>query len=312
MKTFWKILVSIAVTAALVGGGTYYYIDTNTKNERQNLQSQFDSLKKQITSLNQQVSSLNKELSLSRQKIVVYGDTRTGHEIHEKIVKLITAENPIAVFHTGDLVDDGTVADQWATFNQITNELVANTNFYPALGNHERDSQLFYSNFELPNNEQWYSVNSNGIHFIILDSNKSLAIGSSQYIWLENDLKNIGEKIKFTAVIFHHPPFNTGMHDEDEQGLKNSIVPLFEQYGVDVVFNGHDHNYERSLSNNIYYIVTGGGGAPLYEQKRESSASQKFVSTYHYCLLEILNNELIVSVFDLESKLIDKVTIKGG
>ncbi|MCK4236104.1 MAG: metallophosphoesterase [Candidatus Krumholzibacteria bacterium] len=60
-------------------------------------------------------------------------------------------------------------------------------------------------------------------------------------------MKATVEKDRFIAAIFHHPPISTGPHTEDEMGLRKTIVPLFERYGVDVVFNGHDHIYERSL-----------------------------------------------------------------
>jgi len=58
--------------------------------------------------------------------------------------------------------------------------------------------------------------------------------------------------------------------------VQDALVPLFEQYGVDMVFNGHDHHYERTCpiragqcssaqEGGVVYYVTGGGGAPLYK-----------------------------------------------
>ena len=67
----------------------------------------------------------------------------------------------------------------------LFSELIEIVDFYPALGNHERDSQLFFDNFSLPNNEQWYSLEINGIHFIVLDSNSDTSGTSEQYRWLK-------------------------------------------------------------------------------------------------------------------------------
>jgi len=253
-------------------------------------------------------SFLESQESLSS-PIIIYGDSRTNHQTHQKIVNEIIKTKPAIVFHTGDLIEDGLNLTQWATFNQIVSGLMEIAEFYPALGNHENNSPLYFDNYELPNNERWYSVEKDNLHFIVLDSNSDCSIGSEQCLWLEDDLQNINENIKFIIAIFHHPSFSTGPHTEDEKGLRQSIVPLFEQYGVDIVFNGHDHDYEKSLYNNIYYIVTGGGGAPLYDQARTSLYSQKFIKVYHFCKLSLANDQLIIEVYDVDSNPIDQFVI---
>lgn len=252
-----------------------------------------------------------KELIEQRKScIIVYGDTRTNHNIHREIVNSIIKLKPIAVFHTGDLVSNGNKENQWNIFNDIVKDLLKTTKFYPALGNHEKNSHLYFDNFELPNNERWYTVDIGNIHFIILDTNPKIEKNSKQYKWLENDLKIIKSNIKYKIAIFHHPPFSSGPHREDEKDLRKSIVPLFEKYGLDIAFNGHDHVYERLFLNNIFYIVTGAGGAPLYEKKRELPFSQKFISKYSFCCMYKKKNKLIVDVFDRKLKLIDTFYIK--
>lgn len=243
--------------------------------------------------------------------VIIYGDSRTNHQIHQKIIDEIIKIKPALFFHAGDLVGDGLIPDQWTTFNEIVSDLVKITQFYPALRNHENNSPLYFDNFNLPNNEheQWYSVEKDILHFIVLDSNSDCSIGSEQYHWSENDLQNINENVNFVIVIFHHPPFSTGAHSEDEKGLRQNIVLLFEQYGVDLVFNGHDHDYERSLYNNTFYIVTGGGGAPLRDQARTNPYNQLFIKVHHFCKLTLINDKLITEVYDIDSNLIDKFAI---
>ena len=64
----------------------------------------------------------------------------------------------------------------------------------------------------------------------------------------------------------HNPPYTATERDNAvDQALRATLVPLFEQYGVDVVFSGDDHFYRHSLRNGIHYIITGGGGAPLHD-----------------------------------------------
>lgn len=238
--------------------------------------------------------------------LVVYGDSRSGHTTHQAIVNLICDIKPAAVFHTGDLVNDGDKVDDWTIFNAITYNMRSISEFYPALGNHEKQSEMFFDSYELPGNEEWYSVEKNGIYFIILNSCVAIDQGSEQYQWLETELQSIPDSIDFIAAVFHHPPYSTGPHIEDEKGLRDLIVPLFDLYGVDVVFNGHDHCYERSFCGGIYYIVAGGGGAPLYDQVRSHPCSQVYLKVNHFCKISTIDNRCIVKVIDINDELIDQ------
>ena len=239
------------------------------------------------------------------QVIVVYGDSRSGKTVQQKIINDIIGFHPTAVFHTGDLVGNGLDPAEWTSFNAIISGLLRTAEFYPALGNHELNSPLFFKNFRLPNNGRWYSVDKSGIHFIVLDTNSDINIGSEQYRWLEKNLKDVNKSLKFIVAVFHHPLFSTGRHGSNKV-LRNLLVPLFEKYGVNIVFSGHDHDYERSLYHNIYYIVTGGGGAPLGDRRRSSPYSQVFKKTYHFCCLSVKGGRLVVEVYDIDLGLIDR------
>ena len=241
--------------------------------------------------------------------VVIYGDSRTNHIVHQDVVYAIERVNPVAVFHTGDIVDKSDNLYEWLAFEDVVYDLVKTAKFCPALGNHDTHSEMFFNIFNFPGSEGFYSLDVGTIHFIVLDTNSDIGVGSGQYTWLENDLQNIPTGTEFIAAIFHHPPFSSGIHIEDEKGLRSTIVPLFETYGVDLAFSGHEHNYERSYYNSIYYIVTGGGGAPLYEKTRVNPYSQLFVEEYHFCKLSIEGNQLIVEVFNADLNQIDKFTI---
>jgi len=243
--------------------------------------------------------------------IIVYGDTRTNHDIHQQVVDQIIQHTPAVLFHSGDLVADGRIESQWETFDSITAPLFATTELFPSLGNHEYQSSLYFDRFNLSNNEQWYSVDRCYTHFIILNSNVATDTASEQYQWLESDLAGIADSIRFVIAVFHHPPYSTGPHTEDEKGLRETFVPLFEQYGVDIVFNGHDHHYERSFCGGRYYIVTGGGGAPLRDQARTHPCSQLFVKAYHFCKLSVVDDRMLVRVYNLDAQLVDRFSLDG-
>ncbi|MGE5307657.1 MAG: metallophosphoesterase family protein, partial [Deltaproteobacteria bacterium] len=199
--------------------------------------------------------------------VVVYGDSRTDQAAHRKVVEGILKVSPAAVFHTGDFVNDGRRPADWVEPVKIIDLLRARAEFFAALGNHEEESPLFFKYFPSPG-RRWYSVDREGTHFIVLDSCAPLKAGTEQFAWLKKDLAESRGKQPSTAVLFHHPLFSSGPHREDEMGLRKDLVPLFREYGVDIVIAGHEHHYERLTDGSIYYIVTAGGGAPLYDVRK--------------------------------------------
>jgi predicted phosphodiesterase len=240
--------------------------------------------------------------------IAVYGDSRSGHADHRQIVEGIKSVQPVAVFHTGDLVSNGSNQGDWETFQDITGELFPPVPFYPAVGNHENpnnSSTLYFDQFTLPGNERWYSVDVDGIRFIVLDTVTSIASpASEQYQWLEYQLQSVSAD---------STPYSTGNHKADEKGLRQSIVPLFESHNVDVVFTGHDHNYERSEVNGITYVVTGGGGAPLRDQDPAKVGSYNtsllYVKAHHFCIIYRNGGRVMVDVWSKDVELIDQFEI---
>ena len=90
-------------------------------------------------------------------------------------------------------------------------------------------------------------------------------------------------------MLLHRPPYSSGAHGGIENpNLETHLVPLFEQYGVDMVFAGHDHHYERSYKSGVYYIVAGGGGAPLRRANQTPNPYQQHAEmTYHHCTIDI-------------------------
>jgi predicted phosphodiesterase len=225
--------------------------------------------------------------------------------IHRKIVNLIHAANPVVVFHTGDMVDDGDSRSQWATFKDITGKILGK--LYPSVGNH--DTGLVEQQIKFPNNRTYYRVETNFGYFFVLDTTKDYDTRSEQYKWLEESLKEVYKKSKYRFVVFHNPPFSSGDHGEDSDA-KKYLVPLFEKYGVNIVFNGHDHNYEHMKVNEIHYVVAGGGGARLRDQKYKKDYSIKFLKDTHYLDMELSAEKIDIKVWNENKKALDKWSIQ--
>ena len=235
---------------------------------------------------------------------VVLGDTRTQHQIHQALVDRIVALKPDFVLHTGDLVFLGSVIPYWETFFEIERELLARASLFPTLGTHERNSSRYFDHFYLPGNERWYTFDYGNARFICLQVDDIADYGpeSEQYVWLEETLAANTQPWLF--VYFHIPPYSSSL-DAREGPIRRTLTPLFEQYGVDVVFNGHHHNYERNEVNGVTYIVTGGGGAPLCVMEEREPTRAAFAVAHHYVLLEIDDQHLNATVISHQGRILD-------
>ena len=246
-------------------------------------------------------------------RFVAYGDSRTFASAHAAVVKAIVASAPRLVLHTGDMTRDGTVASYWQTeYFAPAKPLIATTPMYPSLGNHEKGTTNYYTYFSTPvgggtKNEEWYSFNYGSVHFISIDTCTTYSVGSTQYNWLVNDLKSATAEWK--VVLTHYPTYSSGTHGGSTT-MQKVLVPLFEQYHVDMVFAGHDHIYERSLKSGIYYFVTGGGGAELYSVGKTSNPYRQYSkSAYHHITVDISGNTATIKARGNDGVSFDGVTI---
>jgi len=240
-------------------------------------------------------------------KFIAYGDSRgvwDNWQNASMVSKSIEQQKPHFVLHTGDLVHNGKNQSQWIDF--FTNsEFIHNSTIYPALGNHEYHDLPYFKYFSLPHNELWYSFDNGPAHFVALDSCTGISLKLLQLIWLIRDLKT--NNLPFTIVFFHHPLYSSSNHGSTPH-LRWLWQPAFERFNVDIVFNGHDHSYERGEVNNVNYIVTGGGGAPLYDVGSNwwTIYSEK---TYHYCTVTANQSQLKFQAIKPNGTIFDSFTI---
>lgn len=220
-------------------------------------------------------------------RFVVWGDSGVAQRGQWEVARQIEKQAPQFLVHTGDLVyPRGAAADYDAKFFRVYAPLLARAPFFGVLGNHDVMTQRgkpFLDAFLLPRNgppqagpERNYSFDWGDAHFVMLDSTfGEFTLKKFIAPWLEEDLRRSRALWKF--VVFHHPPFTSGIHGDDLR-IQRLLVPVLERSGVDVVFNGHDHLYERfAPRGGVTYIVSGAGGAPRYKQAHQSrSRSVRF------------------------------------
>ncbi len=226
-------------------------------------------------------------------RFVAYGDSRSYPDNHEAVVQAIINNQPEIVLHTGDLVGVGGNYEAWTPeFFEPAYDLMHHTALFPIMGNHEyfySGRSWFSSLFSLPNNEQWFAFSYGNVRFIGLDTNVSFHPDGIQHRWFQAELASDAfQRADWRVVYFHHPAFTASVY-RDDLDVRQHLVPLLETEGVDLVFAGHSHAYERYSHNGVHYVVTGGGGTYLVQLANDIEAPYRLVgeSVYHHCVVDI-------------------------
>ncbi len=245
---------------------------------------------------------------------VAWGDSRHYRPERRSVVEVVNSLFYDFSVFTGDLIDNGLYIDQWYNWLADFKPVMENTSLMPILGNHEENSSIYYDIFALPGKEEYYSFDYGPIHFAILHSCVERYDGNmtEQFEWIQQDLEDNQDSI-WKVVMIHRPVFSSSQRDNagDYDDLKEGLLPILEQYGVDIVLSGHDHFYERLLNNNITYIVTGGAGAPLYKiiDAYKLEQSQYAESTLHAVLIDVYENQMDLRAINTSYGIIDRFTI---
>ena len=252
-------------------------------------------------------------------EFVVYGDTRTRHDVHRKVIaEMLQVCHPDFVLQTGDLVADGSDPALWPIFFDIERPLLRQVAYFPALGNHERNSSNYYDYMQ---NAAYYSFNWGNAHFAVLDSDMGnfansepakQAFWKQQTDWLEEDLaKNQGAEFRFVAA--HHPPITAVSSRQGDNPHMTALMPTLEKYHVTAAFFGHDHNYQHYLKNGVHYVVSGGGGAPLYDvDKPPQGITIKVASTENFVRVQVKGKVAHVDAFALDGSKLDSMDLEGS
>ncbi len=168
----------------------------------------------------------------------------------------------------------GTDAEYQAALFDMYPEMLRKSVLWPTLGNHDAPSAdsptqsgVYYDMFTLPTagqaggvasgTEAYYSFDYGDVHFVVLDSmDTNRSPGSPMLTWLETDLAATDRS--WIIAYWHHPPYSKGIHDSDDPvndfelvEMRQNVVPILDEYGVDLTLTGHSHDYERS------YLIDG-------------------------------------------------------
>ena len=244
----------------------------------------------------------------STTRFLIYGDSRSQSEERKMVSEGIYGgflDRFDFFLHTGDIVEDGRVQEQWNNYFDDTEVVNRYKQGIYVEGNHERGlATKMYDNLLMNSTSEnrYYAFSFKEIGFIILNSNPYVAGDDEQTDWLNATLFDYSKRNTYNLVYLHHPI----LHERIDPYFQESWTPLFDEYNVSLVLCGHNHNYERSFpmtnstskefnDSELYnytnlsdpiYIVTGGAGAPLYDIYNHTFIAET-KSAYSFVLVEI-------------------------
>lgn len=179
--------------------------------------------------------------------------------------------------------------------------LDAGVKFYASLGNHDNPNERFYKPFNM-NEKRYYSFHKDKAEFFALDSNY---MDPQQVDWLTKELQNSGSPWKI--CFFHHPLYSDGKFHGPDLDLRARLEPVLETHGVNVVFSGHEHLYERVVpKNGIDYFVLGNAGElRLHGLKRTPDVAKGFDTDRAFMVVEIAGDQLFFQAVSRTGQTID-------
>jgi 3',5'-cyclic AMP phosphodiesterase CpdA len=241
-------------------------------------------------------------------RFAVIGDSGTGdrqqYEVAQTMEAYRQATNFDFVLMLGDnIYGSHSPQDFLDKFERPYKPLLdAGVKFYASLGNHDDpNDERLYKPFNM-GGERYYAFRKGEVAFFALDSNY---MDPTQLSWFNQNLKN--SQGTWKICFFHHPLYNDGRHHGADADLRTQILPMLEQYGVNVVFSGHEHVYERMKpENNIYYFVLGNSGKLMTHDFRQGGERMTgFDTDQSFMLVEIAGDKLYFQTISRRGDTVD-------
>ncbi len=257
--------------------------------------------------------------SATNVKFFSYGDTRTNGSAHNglagQIVSLFQSDPAFQTLNlnVGDWVSgdsESAWTGEWFNtgYTNIRKE-DASIADNGVRGNHEGSAtywKRYFPQVFQPGGLYW-SFDYGPMHIAMLDQYTSYSPGSTQYNWLQNDLAASTKTWKF--VVLHEPGWSAGGGHGNNTAVQNNLEPLFRQYGVSIVFGGHNHYYARAVVDGIQHLTVGGGGAPSYTPDSSYPNIVVIDSGYSFGEFTIAGNKLDAKIVDNSGKTVDSFSL---
>ena len=251
----------------------------------------------------------NKENSV---RFVVIGDTGTGTDKQHELAQVMLRYRQTFAFEFVLMMGDNMygsekTVDYKAKFENVYRPLLdQKVKFYAALGNHDESNQRFYEFFNMEGQE-YYRFKKGNVSFYSLNSNY---MDKKQVDWLNEKLA--ADTAEWKVAYFHHPPYSSGAAHGSDTKLREIVEPIFLKNGVNVVFTGHEHFYERiKPQKGVYYFISGSGGKLRKGDVKKGSplTDKAYDRDMSFMLVEVAGDQMYFQVISRTGETVDSGVI---
>jgi 3',5'-cyclic AMP phosphodiesterase CpdA len=280
----------------------------------------------------------------------IAGDARDSMTTYASVARGLRDAGAAFQIFTGDAVMAGARQAHWNAFFEASaagvavQDVLASLPLLAANGNHESLSVNYLAQFALPQRpgatglakgEDWYAFDYGSAHFVALnDTTADDATLDAETVWLEEHLKSVDRAKTPWLIVYHHRPlYSCGSRHGSDVKLRQKWQPIYDRYKVDLVFNGHDHQYERTkpmrgleadgagrvvtastnaeieAGSGTVYVVAAGAGAGLYPLKENCPHAAVKEQAYHYLVADVAERKLAVKAYRLDGSVLDQFAI---
>jgi 3',5'-cyclic AMP phosphodiesterase CpdA len=227
-------------------------------------------------------------------KFAVIGDNGTGEKPEYDVGQQMAAARSAFPFDMVLMLGDNMYGRQDSQdfvtkFERPYSALLqAGVLFYATLGNHDNQNNRFYKAFNM-GGERYFTFVQENVRFFVLDTNQ---LDPKQRAWFDEALQRSDDQ--WRICVFHHPIYSDGGRHGSDVSLRVILEPLLVKHGVDVVFSGHDHVYERlKPQKGITYFVSGSGGQLRRGDVRPSALTAAYYDQDQtFMLVEVAGDEM--------------------
>ncbi|HEY2370252.1 MAG TPA: metallophosphoesterase family protein [Polyangiaceae bacterium] len=254
----------------------------------------------------------------------VSGDSRDSASIFQLVQQRMKDEAVAMQLFSGDFVLWGSQESLYSTWLDAANGVTLGQQLIlPVAGNHENSCSQFYGNFALPGDgqfsESFFSFDLGSAHFVMFDDQEiaqspTTDVAKAALQFIDDDLgkaETNRASVPFLIAVHHRSEFGNGEHstDSDVVAARTTLNPLWDKHHVDLVINGHEHDYERTqpmtgpatapvvqtdATKGTTYTVTAGSGASgysltaaTYDVKAQTfGGSTPYVGVYAFVVLD--------------------------
>lgn len=237
------------------------------------------------------------------------GDSRGGYDVWAQLAAQIQQRAPDLVLFSGDAVTIGLTQPEWEEWLAAAEPLLATTPIVLTNGNHEANAINFYSQFALPGDQENFGFSYGFARiFVANDSPDDPAALTGAIPTAIDDDFTEHASARWKLLMHHRPMWSSGTRHGSNLMLQQAWGPIVDKHHLDLVLNGHEHQYEvskplaggvvqTSSATGTVYVVAGGAGADLYGFGTPGFWSEYIESTHTAAVLRVRGTQLTMDSF---------------